>query len=162
MTDERPRHLRHDSGVIITRRALMVAGFFLGLLTYTAYGAARDLFGGYDPASATNAPPTDPAALASMAESAKLNFAIALAGFLFYTGLLVASWWRAAETAILGVLVWLVGRGSMYLIQPHSGNLFWGFLALDLLILGGLWSGWQAVRPKRRTVPVAAPESAED
>ena len=41
MTIEKPRHLRHDTGATITRRALMVAGFFLGLLTYTSFGAAR-------------------------------------------------------------------------------------------------------------------------
>ena len=153
MKAEKPRHLRHDTGATITRRALMVAGFFLGLLTYTSFGAARDLLSGYDPASAQNMPPLAPEVIQGMAESAKLNFSIALAGFIFYSGLLVASWWRAAEVAILGFAVWLLGRGAMYVIQTHRGNSFWMFLILDLFILGALWKGWQAVRP--RTQPRA-------
>ena len=153
MNVEKPRHLRHDTGAVITRRALMVAGFFLGLLTYTSFGAARDLLAGHDPASAQNMPPLEPAVIQAMAESAKLNFSIALAGFIFYGGLLVASWWRAAEVAILGFAVWLLGRGAMYVIQTHHGNSFWMFLILDLFILGALWRGWQAVRPPMRPQP---------
>ena len=149
MSNEKPRHLRHDTGVTITRRSLMVAGFFLGLLTYSSFGAARDLYAGHDPASAQNLPPLSPEAIAVLAEAAKLNFSIALAGFMFYSGLLVASWWRAAEVAILGVAVWAVGRGTMYIIQPHHGSSFWLFLMLDVLILGALWRGWQAVRPAK-------------
>jgi hypothetical protein len=146
MTKEKAQHLRHDTGATIPRRALMVAGFFLGLLTYTGYGATRDLLSGYDPASAHNLPPLEPEAIAILAKAAKLNFSIALAGFLIYTGLLIASFWRVKETAILGLIIWAVGRGSMILIKPHSGSSFWLFLMLDLLILGALIRGFQAVR----------------
>ena len=159
MAEEKPRHLRHDSGATITRRALMVAGFFLELLTYMSFGATRDLHSGHDPGATRNLPPLSPEAMAILAESAKLNFPIALAGFLFYSGLLVASWWRAAEVAILGVAVWLIGRGSMYLVQPHHGSSFWLFLILDLFILGALWRGWQAVRPAPRPRQEPEPES---
>ena len=159
MADEKPRHLRHDTGATIARRALMVAGFFLGLLTYLSYGATVDLMRGHDPGAAHNLPPLSPEALQVLAEGAKLNFSIALAGFLFYSGLLVASWWRAAEVAILGVAVWVVGRGTMYLVQPHHGSSFWLFLVLDLFIVGALWRGWQAVRPPPRPRPETEPES---
>ena len=54
MADEKPRHLRHDTGATIARRALMVAGFFLGLLTYLSFGATRDLLQGHDPGAAQN------------------------------------------------------------------------------------------------------------
>ena len=150
MTNEKPRHLRHDTGPSLARRALMVAGFFLGLLTYLSYGATADLMRGHDPGAAHNLPPLSPEALQVLTEGAKLNFSIALAGFLFYAGLLVASWWRAQEAAILGVGVWLIGRGSMYVVHSHRGSSFWLFLVLDLFILGALWRGWQAVRPAPR------------
>ena len=155
MTQDKPRHLRHDTGATVTRRSVMVAGFFLGVLTYFSGSLALDLQAGYDPAAAQNLPPTPKDVLVAMYEGAQLNFTIAMTGFIFYSGLLVASWWRAAESAILGFSVWLIARSTMYVIGYSRNEWFWMFLMLDLFILGALWRGWQAVRPRRRAIEAA-------
>jgi hypothetical protein len=143
--DQRPRHLRHDRGPVLAKRALMLTGFFLSIGTIATYLSLSDLVAGVDPGELLHRAPLSEAERATAFEAARANFTIYLGGSMFYFGLLLLTRWRAGEAAMLGFIVWAVGRTALRLM---SGQFVDPFLLLDLLLLGGLWKGVQSTWPQ--------------
>jgi hypothetical protein len=150
--DLRPRHLRHDRGPVLAKRALMLTGFFLSVGTVATYLTLRDLAAGIDPGELLHQAPLSEGERSAAFEAARSNFTVYLGGSLFYFGLLVMSRWRAGEAAMLGFLAWALGRTALRLL---SGQLVDPFLLLDLLLLGALWKGVQSTWPQFAPKPPA-------
>ena len=154
MTETRAYHLRHDRGLTITRRALAVAGFFLCLGAIASYMELGSLLSSGGSPLSPDSLPLESEELETRRKVLVTSLQLYTGGATFYLFMLVGTRWRAIEPAILGLVVWLLGRVTL---RVMAGAYWDGFVLLDVLVFMGLIKGVQSAM----SVPAVAQSRPE-